>query len=104
MNVDILSKNPSWTWYIVFAVPFMVFVLLGWILFKYVPVRDHSTTLAVKYSPLHRLVNGLRTILDRAWNANPSPPTQLNHHLAGLWCELPTSRLDVEIGGKPVSK
>lgn len=43
MNVDILSNDPSWIWYIVFAVPFMVFVLLAWILFKYIPVGGHTT-------------------------------------------------------------
>lgn len=41
MNVDVLANNPGWGWYIVFSVPFMVLVLLCWILFKYVPVSDY---------------------------------------------------------------
>lgn len=43
MNVDVLSQNPSWGWYIALSVPLMVIVLLGWILFKYVPVGTHAT-------------------------------------------------------------
>lgn len=41
MNVDVLANNPRWGLYVAFSVPFMVLVLLGWVLFKYVPVSSH---------------------------------------------------------------
>lgn len=73
MNVDVLSNNPSWIWYVGFAVPFMGLVLLGWILFKYIPVCGHLILVIVKYSQYIRLRNGLRTTSDHASNGKQPP-------------------------------
>ncbi|TGZ80709.1 ankyrin [Ascodesmis nigricans] len=39
MNVDLLSKNTSWRWYLALSVPTLLLVLLTWLLFKYVPIE-----------------------------------------------------------------
>ncbi|KAI5842101.1 hypothetical protein DFP73DRAFT_108798 [Morchella snyderi] len=41
MNVDILESNPSWKWYPISAAPFMAFVMLAWLLFKWQPVSKY---------------------------------------------------------------
>lgn len=35
MNVDLLSDNPGWQWYLVVAIPFMALVVGIWVLCKY---------------------------------------------------------------------
>lgn len=104
MNVNVLSGNPSWVWYIAFSVPFMVFVLFCWILFKYVPVgailRLAGRDQVVKF---YRLRSGLRTRLDHTSNRNRPRPTQVEHSPAGQWRNRMISRLR-PVGGVPIVK
>ena len=39
MNVSILKDNPDWRWYLLFGGAFQIFTLVGWLSFKYIPVR-----------------------------------------------------------------
>lgn len=38
MNIDLLSPSPAWQWYLIVAVPTLLLVVGGWILFKYIKV------------------------------------------------------------------
>lgn len=42
MNVDVLSNNPPWFWFLVFLLPMCAAIVLVWLLFKYVPVRNYA--------------------------------------------------------------
>lgn len=40
MNVNILKDNPDWRWYLLFGGASQILTLVGWLSFKYIPVRD----------------------------------------------------------------
>jgi uncharacterized membrane protein YfcA len=39
MNVNILKDNPDWRWFLIFGGASQILTLVGWLGFKYIPVR-----------------------------------------------------------------
>ena len=72
MNINLLEDNPSWWWYLPLLGAILALTLVGWLLFKYNPVRlfinDNSYVLCAMLIPEYRRsrpvsIGGLRQCL-----------------------------------------